>query len=107
LGTGRAQFRHKEERGMIGAPNKLLIYMVPEGGLEPPQGYPYRILSQPKSITSRIPEITTLLIQALLKRAMLRDLSWFLMVRAQFGHSYFSHMIKRHLGWVRLRLLGN
>ncbi len=30
---------------MIGAPNKLLIYMVPEGGLEPPQGYPYRILS--------------------------------------------------------------
>jgi hypothetical protein len=30
---------------MVGAPNKLLICLVPEGGLEPPQGYPYRILS--------------------------------------------------------------
>ena len=30
---------------MAAAPIKLLIYLVPEGGLEPPQGYPYRILS--------------------------------------------------------------
>ena len=30
---------------MVGAPWKLLICLVPEGGLEPPQGYPYRILS--------------------------------------------------------------
>ena len=45
LGTGRAQFRHKEERGMVDAPNKLLICLVPEAGLEPAQGYPYRILS--------------------------------------------------------------
>jgi hypothetical protein len=45
LGTGRAQFRHKEEWGMVGAPSKLLIYLVPEEGLEPSQGYPYRILS--------------------------------------------------------------
>ena len=30
---------------MIDAPSKLLILLVPEGGLEPPQGYPYRILS--------------------------------------------------------------
>ena len=30
---------------MVGAPNKLLICLVPEGGLKPPQGYPYRILS--------------------------------------------------------------
>jgi hypothetical protein len=30
---------------MVGAPVKLLIFLVPEGGLEPPQGYPYRILS--------------------------------------------------------------
>ena len=30
---------------MVGAPCKALNIMVPEGGLEPPQGYPYRILS--------------------------------------------------------------
>ena len=30
---------------MIGAPRKGLIYLVPEEGLEPSQGYPYRILS--------------------------------------------------------------
>jgi hypothetical protein len=45
LGTGRAQFRHKEERGMVGAPSKLLNYLVPEARLELAQGCPYRILS--------------------------------------------------------------
>ena len=30
---------------MIGAPRKGLNYLVPEEGLEPSQGYPYRILS--------------------------------------------------------------
>ena len=30
---------------MIGAPSKVLILLVPEEGLEPSQGYPYRILS--------------------------------------------------------------
>jgi hypothetical protein len=30
---------------MIGAPRKWLIVLVPEEGLEPSQGYPYRILS--------------------------------------------------------------
>ena len=45
LGTGRAQFRHKEEWGMVGAPCKSSNIMVPEEGLEPSQGYPYRILS--------------------------------------------------------------
>ena len=30
---------------MIGAPRKWLISVVPEEGLEPSQGYPYRILS--------------------------------------------------------------
>ena len=35
----------QREVGIIGAPRRLLVFMVPEGGLEPPQGYPYRILS--------------------------------------------------------------
>ena len=39
------QFTDEEEDGMIGAPRKGLIYLVPEEGLEPSQGYPYRILS--------------------------------------------------------------
>ena len=30
---------------MVGAPSKLLILLVPEAGLEPAQGCPYRILS--------------------------------------------------------------
>ena len=30
---------------MIGTPRKGLNYLVPEEGLEPSQGYPYRILS--------------------------------------------------------------
>jgi hypothetical protein len=30
---------------MIGAPRKLFNSLVPEGGLEPPRGYPHRILS--------------------------------------------------------------
>jgi hypothetical protein len=30
---------------MIGALRKCLNYLVPEEGLEPSQGYPYRILS--------------------------------------------------------------
>ena len=30
---------------MIGAPTKLLKCLVPEVGLEPTQGFPYRILS--------------------------------------------------------------
>ena len=47
LGTGRAQFRHKEERGMVvvGAPSEILKYLVPEARLELAQGCPYRILS--------------------------------------------------------------
>jgi hypothetical protein len=39
------QFTDKAEDGMIGAPRKGLNYLVPEEGLEPSQGYPYRILS--------------------------------------------------------------
>ena len=39
------QFTDSNEDGMIGAPSKLLNLMVPEGGLEPPRGYPHRILS--------------------------------------------------------------
>ena len=39
------QFTDEEEDGMIGAPRKGLNYLVPEEGLEPSQGYPYRILS--------------------------------------------------------------
>ena len=39
LGTGRAQFRHKEERGMVGTPrNYSMISVVPEEGLEPSRG---------------------------------------------------------------------
>ena len=43
--TMSGQFTDKAEDGMIGAPRKGLNYLVPEEGLEPSQGYPYRILS--------------------------------------------------------------
>ena len=43
LGTGRAQFRHKDERGAHRV--RGLNLLVPEAGLEPAQGCPYRILS--------------------------------------------------------------
>jgi hypothetical protein len=39
------RFTDKEEDGTIGAPRNGLNYLVPEEGLEPSQGYPYRILS--------------------------------------------------------------
>ena len=48
LGTGRAQFGHKQERVMVGAPSKRLILrgnLVPEARLELAQGCPYRIFS--------------------------------------------------------------
>ena len=49
LGKGGAQFRDKEERGMVGAPTELWILqgrnLVPEARLELAQGCPYRILS--------------------------------------------------------------
>jgi hypothetical protein len=45
MGTGWAQFSDGRERGVIGAPTKLLKCLVPEVGLEPTQGCPYRILS--------------------------------------------------------------
>ena len=39
------QSENQCEDGMIGAPTKLLRRLVPEVGLEPTQGFPYRILS--------------------------------------------------------------
>jgi len=87
LGTGRAQFRHKEERGMAAAPIKLLIYLVPEGGLEPPQGCPYRILnslfhfsgSVYRSTSHRNIRVSVSLLPGCARCA--------LMVWAQYGHS--------------------
>ena len=43
MGTGRADYRRTEDR-MIGHLS-VLDFVVPEEGLEPSQGYPYRILS--------------------------------------------------------------
>ena len=43
--TKGGQSQGVKEDGMIGAPRKCLIFLVPEEGLEPSQGYPYRILS--------------------------------------------------------------
>ena len=39
------QRENQREDGMVAAPSKLLISLVPEAGLEPAQGCPYRILS--------------------------------------------------------------
>ena len=43
--TIHGQIENQREDGMVAAPCKVLISMVPEAGLEPAQGCPYRILS--------------------------------------------------------------
>jgi hypothetical protein len=64
--------------------------VVPEEGLEPSQGYPYRILSPSKAETATNCRALSGINKAFFARVVRHSFSRFFLVRAQFGHSLWA-----------------
>ena len=61
--------------------------MVPEGGLEPPQGYPYRILSPPHPFFAKAHHVISRIIIRFSTFLLSGCARCAVMVWAQYGHS--------------------